>query len=124
MLTYFCTPNLLSGFISSLSQLAWEKRLCCCVIFAPIANDGSKSIKSEAELMAELLSRDYDNSVVTIGNKIRRLALNQMLYKGSEYAAVSGAMMGVTKEATIILDSARQNLFGGKHAILSSSADA
>jgi len=43
--------------------------------------------------MAELLSRDYDNSVVTVGNKIRRLALNLMLYKGSEYAAVSGAMM-------------------------------
>ena len=65
MLTYFCTPILLSGFISSLLQLAWEKILCCCcggVIFAPIANDGSKSIKTEAELMAELLSRDYDNS--------------------------------------------------------------
>ena len=46
--------------------------------------------------MAELLSRDYDNSVVTIGNKIRRLALNIMLYKGSEYAAVSGAMMVCT----------------------------
>ena len=42
--------------------------------------------------MAELLSRDYDNSVVTIGNKIRRLALNLMLYKGSEYAAVSGGL--------------------------------
>ena len=46
--------------------------------------------------MAELLSRDYDNSVVTVGNKIRRLALNLMLYKGSEYAAVSGAMMVCT----------------------------
>ena len=43
--------------------------------------------------MTVLLSHGFDTSVVTIGNKIRRLASNLMLYKGSEYAAVSGAMM-------------------------------
>jgi len=46
--------------------------------------------------MTVLLSHGFDTSVVTIGNKIRRLASNLMLYKGSEYAAVSGAMMVCT----------------------------
>ncbi|KAJ1270456.1 hypothetical protein BS78_06G053400 [Paspalum vaginatum] len=59
----------------------------------PAAAAALLSIKTEAELMVVLLSHGYDTRVVTLGNKIHRSALNLMLYKGSEYAAASGAMM-------------------------------
>lgn len=78
----------------------------------PAAGAALLCIKTEAEMMVVLFNLGYGTRMVTLGNKIRRSALNLMLYKGSECAAASGAMMGIAKEAAIILDSERQNLLG------------
>lgn len=66
--------------------------LTCC--FAPNANCGPKCIAKEAELMYNYLPCDFDTTEeVAVCNKVRRSALNLMLYKGSESAVAAGAMM-------------------------------
>ncbi|XP_008676755.1 uncharacterized protein [Zea mays] len=51
-------------------------------------------IAKEAELMYNYLPCDFDTTEeVAVCNKVRRSALNLMLYKGSESAVAAGAMM-------------------------------
>lgn len=62
-------------------------------------------IAKEAELMYNYLPCDFDTTEeVAVCNKVRRSALNLMLYKGSESAVAAGAMMGITTEAKSIFD--------------------
>ncbi|CAN6307702.1 unnamed protein product [Urochloa humidicola] len=63
-----------------------------------------KCVAKEAELMFNLLGFKGTTKMVTLCNKIRRFAFNLMLYKGSESFAAGGVMVGITKEATLVLD--------------------
>lgn len=73
----------------------------------PAAAAALLSITKEAELMHFFLDRDFEISKTSIlSRKVRRSASNLMLYKGSDSAAAAaaGAMVGVAKEAQMILD--------------------
>ncbi|XP_062227578.1 uncharacterized protein LOC133925732 isoform X2 [Phragmites australis] len=83
------------------------RRMIKSEVKSSVAAAGLVCITKEAELMCMLVKCPFEaTKMLTLSNKIRRSALNLMLYKGTESDAVAAtaAMVGITKEAKNLCD--------------------